>query len=93
MADIPSPVAPPAPPKQTTSSTLSGAGVGGAFASIFGWLLYVKWGVNMPNEVTAAFASGFTFCFALIGNALDCYSHRKQYAAWLKTQQNKEPTP
>jgi len=84
MADLSKavPTPPPEPPKQTATGTLTGAGVGGAFASILGWFLYLKWHVEMPNEVTAAFASAFTVAFAIMGNIADCIRWRRAYNDW-----------
>jgi hypothetical protein len=46
--------------------SMTSPGIGGAAAVVFGWTIYKAFGIDMPNEVTAAFASLFSMLFMWI---------------------------
>lgn len=56
---------------------LTGAGVGGALAVIFSWILRTKFGVTVPEDVQTAFASVFSAFFASADEIVRCIQARR----------------
>lgn len=58
-------------------TSLTSPGIGGAVAVVFGWALYKAFGIEMPNEVTAAFASLFSMLFAWLERLQDAWEAQR----------------
>lgn len=71
---------------------LTGAGVGGALAVIFSWILRTKFGVAVPEDVQTAFASVFSAFFASADEITRCLQ-AKRVPPSPTTTEVKEPTP